>query len=122
MNMQTNSTGETSAAARELLTGAEFLAMLRQVVEYRPQATVADPLQSAVDQIARNPAFSESRLLMRILVALSSGEGQFRRAEIAALDARTLALVIVLMDLHAAGTWPVGRWVRAVEEAKAASA
>jgi len=120
--MQTNSAGETSAGARELLTGVEFLAMLRQVVEFRPQATVADPLQSAVDQIASNPAFSESRLLMRILVALSSGEGQFRRAEIAALDAKTLALVIVLMDLHAAGTWPAGRWARAVEEAQAASA
>jgi len=96
--------------------------MLRQVVEYRPQATAADPLQSAVDQIANNPAFSQSRLLMRILVALTSGEGEFRRAEIAALDATTLALVIVLLDLHAVGILPAEHWARAVEQAKAASA
>ena len=121
--MQVTPTSETStSAARELLSGAEFLEMLRQVVDFRQHAKVADPLKAAVDQIGNNPAFSQSRLLMRILVALTSGGGEFRRAEVAALDAATLALVILLMNTHAEGTRPAEDWVRAIETAKAASA
>jgi len=40
-------------------------------------------------------------------------QGDFRRAEVAALDSETLGMVITLMDVHAAGTSTREEWVRA---------
>ncbi len=109
-----------SAQARDLLTAAEFFDLLRQVVAFREQPAVADPLQHAVDQIANNPAFAQSRLLKRILAALVGG-GEFRRAEAATLDASTQALALSLIDLQRAGTRSRHDWTRALAAAEAAT-
>jgi hypothetical protein len=108
-----------SGAAGEILSGAEFLRMLRAVVEYRAPAKLDDPLKAAVEQIRGNPAFSQSRLLMRILDTLAVGGGEFRRAELGALDAATFALVISLIDSRAVGTRAEEDWTRAMEHAHA---
>lgn len=110
-----------TGAQSELLTGAQFLHMIRHVVDFRGPAKLADPLKFAVEQIVADPAFSQSRLLRRILVALASGDGEFRRAEVGSLDAATLALVIALIDMRAAGTRPEQEWLRATESDQAGS-
>jgi len=110
-----------AAAARELIPAPEFFELLRHVVGFRAQPAIADPLQSTVDQISTHPFFSQSRLLMRILVALRSRQGEFRRAEVAALDAATSALVIALMDVHASASRSQQDWDRAIAAAEAAS-
>ena len=69
---------------------------------------------------AGRPAFAQSRLLTRILVALTYGQGEFRRAEVAALDAGTYAMVIALMDAFGAGTTTRAAWEQAVTAARAA--
>ena len=71
-------------------------------------------------KIEKNPAFTQSRLLTRILAALTYQQGEFRRAEIASLDSETLAMVITLMDAHAAGTTTREEWICAVDLARAA--
>jgi hypothetical protein len=106
--------------SRDLLTAEEFFDTLRHVVAFREQPHIADPLQHALAQITANPAFAQSRLLMRILIGLVSG-GEFRRAEAAMLDASTQALVIALIDLHRAGTRSPQDWSRAVDAAEAAA-
>lgn len=106
--------------ATELLSTPRFLEELRRITRYRPAVRVGDPLDAAVKRIEKNPAFAQSRLLTRILAALTYQEGEFRRAEAAALDSDTLALVITLMDAMAAGTTTREEWVCAVELAKAA--
>jgi hypothetical protein len=75
-----------------------------------------------VRRIEKNPAFTQSRLLTRILAALTYQQGEFRRAEIACLDSETLAMVITLMDAHAAGTTTREEWICAVDLARAAQA
>jgi hypothetical protein len=122
--MQTPTTAHTarSAESRELLSGPQFLVRLRQIVDFRERPVLDDPLRQAVDEIAKNPAFSQSRLLLRVLVAIASGTGEFRHAEISALDTTTLALVIAVMDARAAGTRPDADWAAAIETATAASA
>ena len=104
--------------SRDSLTAAEFFDTLHRVVAFREQPHIADPLQHTVDQIVRDPAFAQSRLLKRILVALVRG-GDFRRAEAAMLDAPTQALAIALIDLHRAGTRPAQDWNRAIDAAGA---
>ena len=104
----------------ELLSAAQFREALRDVVRFREQAAIADPLACAVQTIERNPAFSQSRLLTRILVALTYEQGEFRRAEIAALDAETYAMVITLMDAFGSATSPRAAWEQAVCAARAA--
>ena len=94
--------------------------MLREVVGFREQPAIADPLQSAADQIRSNPTFAQSRLLLRILAAQMTG-GEFRRAEAAALDAPTQALVIALLDLRRAGARSDQDWSNAIGAAEAAS-
>ena len=114
-------TGAGSAArSAELLSVTSFQEELRGIARYRSHPPVGDPLDSAVKRIERNPAHAQSRLLTRILAALVHQEGEFRRAEIAALDSETLAMVISLMDAHAAATSTREDWVRAVEAARAA--
>ena len=90
------------------------------MARYRPSAPIGDPLDAAVRRIEKNPAFTQSRLLTRILAALTYQQGEFRRAETAALDSETLAIVISLMDAHAAGTTTREEWICAVDLANAA--
>lgn len=106
--------------AVELLSIPRFLEELRRVARFRSGTPIVDPLDAAVKKIEKNPAFTQSRLLTRILAALTYQQGEFRRAEIAALDSETLAMVITLMDAHAAGTTTREEWVCAVDLARAA--
>ena len=107
--------------ATELLSPVRFQEELRRVARFfRSRLPVGDPLEATVRKIEQNPAFAQSRLLTRILAALTYQQGEFRRAEISALDAETLAMVITLMDVHAAGTSTREDWVRAADAAKAA--
>lgn len=107
-------------AATELLNPAQFQEELRHVLRFREHPVIADPLASALKRIEANPAFAQSRLLTRILVALTYQEGAFRRAEIGALDAETFAMVITLMDAFASGASPRAAWEEAVASARAA--
>ena len=104
-----------------MLSAARFQEELRRVARFfRSRLPVGDPLDATVRKIEQNPAFAQSRLLTRILAALTYQQGEFRRAEISALDAETLAMVVTLMDVQAAGTSTREDWVRAADAAKAA--
>jgi len=109
-----------AAGTTELLSPAGFEEELRRVARFRTRIPVTGLLDAAVRRIEANPAFAQSRLLTRILTALAYREGEFRRAELSALDVATLDIVIALMDACAAGTSPREDWVRAVDAAKAA--
>ncbi|MGQ0523893.1 MAG: hypothetical protein ACT4P8_09570 [Betaproteobacteria bacterium] len=110
----------TAAASNELLSFARFGEELRRIGRFGRPALVGQPLDAAVTKIQKNPAFAQSRLLSRVLMALTYQRGEFRRAEIAAFDAETLAMVTALMDAHASGTPPPGDWISAVDAARAA--
>ena len=103
----------------DVLTAPEFFSLVRCAIGFREQAPIPDPLNAAVSQISSNPAFAQSRLLKRILVALVSG-GEFRRSEAAALDASTCKLVIALLELRSTGTRSRQVWVDAAAAAEAA--
>lgn len=111
---------ELAVGTTELLSAIRFQEELRRVARFRPRLPVGDPLNAAVRRIEQNPAFTQSRLLARILAALTYQQGEFRRAEIAAFDSETLAMVIALMDAHAAGTSTREEWICAVDLARAA--
>jgi len=120
--MDTQSAGaKRREQSRDVLSAAEFFVMLAQVVSFREQPEIANPLQHAVDQISANPAFSQSQLLKRILMALVT-QGEFRRAEATALDASTHALVMSLLELRRTGALPAQSWNDAINAAEAASA
>lgn len=111
---------EHAAVANELLSAARFQEELRRVSRLCPRLPVGDPLAAAVRRIEQNPAFTQSRLLTRILSALIDQTGEFRRAEVSALDAQTLAMVISLMDAQANGTSTREEWMCALDAAKTA--
>ncbi len=104
----------------ERLSAAQFQEALRHVVRFREQLPLGDPLAAAVQRIERNPAFAQSRLLTRILVALTYEEGEFRRAELGAFDAETYSMVIGLMDAFVAGTSTRAAWEAAAPASRAA--
>ena len=108
------------AGATELLSAVQFQDEVRHVIRFREQLPIGDPLVAAVKRIEQNPAFAQSRLLTRILGALTYQEGEFRRAEVTGLDAETFAMVITLMDAYAAGTFTRTDWTGAVDAARAA--
>lgn len=104
----------------ETLSATEFQDELRRIARFDGPSAIEHPLHAAVAQIEQNPAFTQSRLLTRILSALASGQGEFRRAELATLDTATRKIVIALMDSARAGTATSAQWGKAVDTAHAA--
>jgi len=109
-----------SPSHAETLSVVEFQDELRHIARFDGPSTIDNPLSAAVAQIERNPAFTQSRLLTRILSALATGDGDFRRAELATLDTATRKIVIALMDAARAGTATPAQWGKAVDTAHAA--
>lgn len=119
MSEENRASGQT-AGAGEMLSIARFLEELRHVARFRSGPPIADPLDAVVRQIKKNPAFTQSRLLARLLGALTCQEGEFRRAEVAAFDADMLLLALALMQARAAATFKRDEWINAVESTRAA--
>jgi len=111
---------KAEAAAREILSVVRFREELRQGVQALAPPAISSALAEVVKSIELNPAFAQSRLLARVLSALISQAGEFRRAEVFAFDSKTRALVIALMDAFAAGIPGRDEWQRAVDSANAA--
>jgi hypothetical protein len=98
----------------------EFLDGLRRIARFDTSAPIAHPLADAVQRIVDNPAMSQSRLLARVLRALTNQCGEFRRAEMSGFDAATLKIVIALMDAARAGTNTREEWLKALRASEAA--
>lgn len=103
-----------------MLSAARFQEELRRIARYSTRVLTGDPLEVAVTKVKLNPAFTQCRLLARVLTALAYQKGEFRRAELAAFDSETLVLVIALMDAHAAATSTREKWIDAVAQAETA--
>lgn len=110
----------TAIGSTELLSVLQFQEEIRHVLRFRLQLPIENPLAAALQKIEQNPAFAQSRLLTRILGALTYQEGEFRRAEVTSLDAETFAMVIALIDAYAAETSTRAEWEAAVAAARAA--
>jgi hypothetical protein len=104
----------------DAMSAFQFEEELRHVARFDPQRIIENPLAAAVQKIRDNPAFAQSRLLGRIVTALTYQRGEFRRAEASALDTATLGLVIALMNAHRAGATPSDDWINAAKAVSAA--
>ena len=98
----------------DVITLAQFQEEVRRNARFTASAPPAEALAAAVQAITANPAFSQSRLLGRMLRALTEKGGQFRRAEVSAFDTPTLRLAVSLMDAESAGTNTRAEWLEAV--------
>lgn len=115
-------TGSGSTGTQDVMSAIEFQEELRRVARYDVRPPVENPLAEAVQKVKANPAFTQSRLLGRMLTALTYQRGEFRRAEASALDTATLGLVIALMNAARAGTTAREEWINAVTACDAAAA
>ena len=104
----------------ELLSIIQFQDELRRLSRFTPRPPTPDALVAVVHKVEQNPAYAQSRLLSRILGALTYQVGAFRRAEAAGLDAGSLAMAVTLMNDYAAGTSAREDWIRAVDTVRAA--
>jgi hypothetical protein len=104
----------------DILNSVQFQEELRRAARLDAPCRAQNPLAEAVQQIQKNPTYTQSRLLTRILDALTYTRGDFRRAEISALDATTRAMVVALIDVSCAGTTARIKWEDAVKAAKLA--
>ena len=106
----------------DVMSAAQFQEELRRIARFDQRPPTENPLADAVKKVRDNPAFAQSRLLSRILTALTYERGEFRRAEASALDSATLAIVIALMNAARAGTTARDDWINAVTASDAAAA
>ncbi len=114
---------DTAVATAEVIeqqSFARFLEALRHLTRFMTGPAVENPLDAAAKRIETNPAYTQSRLLTRLLAAMASRQGEFRIAEISVFDTDTLAVIVALMNLHDAGTATPADWQRAVDRAHAA--
>jgi hypothetical protein len=102
------------------LSAAEFQDELRHSARLDRPLVIPDPLAAALTQIEQHPSFAQSRLLTRILSALTYSEGTFRRAELSTLDLPTRGLAVALVNSCAEGVAPRDAWVKTVDAANAA--
>lgn len=110
-----------SNGAYDAMSAVEFQEELRRAGRHDIRVLLEHPLDRAVQKVRENPAFTQSRLVSRMLIALTYQRGEFRRAEASALDTATLGLVIALMDAAEAGTTPRHEWIEAVAACEAAA-
>lgn len=120
--MSEQPTGSRLMGTQDVMSAIEFQEELRRVARVHVHQPVENPLAEAVKRIRENPAFTQSRLLGRMLTALTYQRGEFRRAEASALDRTTLGIVVALMDAAGAGTTAREDWVNAVSACDAAAA
>lgn len=106
--------------ATDLLSVTRFQHEIRQVAQSRGLLPIENPLTAALKIVELNPAFSQSRMITRLLTALTSGVGEFRMAEISAFDSKTLAIVLSMFDAFAAGKPGRDEWLRATDTANRA--
>lgn len=97
----------------DVMSLEEFQAELRRTARFERKDPLPDVLAATVQNVKDNPAFAQSRLLRRIVQALADGCGEFRRAEVSALDAGALRLVVSLMNAAVAGTHTRADWLHA---------
>lgn len=110
-----------AGARSDTLTAVEFNDELRHVTRLDAHLTIDDPLSAALVEIEAHPYNLQSRVLSRMLSALTYGAGDFRLAEISALDVPTRRIVLALSDACVSGTTPHDAWVRAVDAAQLAA-
>ena len=110
-----------TSTAREFdcLSLDQFESELQRFTHSRPVIAVEEPLQRALKLIEENPALGRSRLLVRILFALSGRHAEFRYAEVASLDSATISLVMQLMQARRSGATAEKEWLQAAEKANA---
>ena len=87
----------------EFVSAIQFQEELGRLARSHWLSKVEDPLGKLVTEIEQGPAFAQSRLLTRILVALAEQQGAFRRADLTLLTTDWLGTVNSLLDAHAAG-------------------
>lgn len=107
------------AAAREILSVARFREELQCGVQPLVPLATLNVLAEVVKSIELNPAIAQSRLFARMLSALLSQTGEFRRAEVFAFDSKTRALAIALVDAFAANIPGRDEWMRAIDKVNA---
>jgi hypothetical protein len=103
----------------EMLSPGHFQEELRRIAGGRTGPAIENPLDAAMKKISDNPAFSQSRLLARLLIGLVRGQGEFRRAELTAFDLPTLSMIVSLLDAHRSGRVAGDAWLRALDLADA---
>ena len=108
------------AALSDVMSLAQFQEEIRRIARFEASDPPGGALNAAVQKISDNPAFAQSRLLARLLQALTDECGEFRRAEASVFDAATLRLVVALMDAARAGTNTHAEWLKAARAANAA--
>jgi len=119
--MSENTESKSASGTYDVMSALQFQEELRRVARFDVRPPVENPLAAAVQRIKDNPAFAQSRLLSRILTALTYERGEFRRAEASALDSATLSIVIALMNAARAGTTSRDDWINAVTACDAAA-
>ena len=102
-----------SRTTSEVLSLAQFQVELRRIAPPVDDNPAGNSLAAAVEQLRANPAFAQSRLLARLVHALTRQSGEFRRAELAAFDTATLRLVIGLLNVAAARSMSSAEWQQA---------
>ena len=108
--------------SEELISAVQFQDEMQREARSHHLASVEDPLGKLIAKIEGGPAFAQSRLLTRILVALSERSGTFRRADLMLLAMDSLGVVNSLLEGHAAGRITLDECTRAAGRATAAAA
>jgi hypothetical protein len=119
--MSTSTLPGRGGARSDTLTAAEFNEELRHVTRLDAPLAIDDPIAAALVEIEARPYNLQSRVLARMLSALAYGAGDFRLAEISALDVPTRRIVLALSDACASGKTPHDAWVKAVDAAQLAA-
>ena len=114
--------GRRPDARPDCLSIQEFTRELRYGIPPDAIAAIGEPLAAAIGLIEEHPQHLQALLLARILSALSSGNGEFRKAEVFGLDRPTRALAVALENVRTAGSVPDATWQSAVDAAGAAQA
>ncbi len=111
---------DPAAEALEQQSFMSFQDALRHLTRFMTGTALENPLDVAAKRIESNPAFAQSRLLTRLLAAMSIQRGEFRLEEISVFDKDTLSVIVALLNTHDTGAATPADWQSAVNRAQTA--
>ena len=99
---------------------ARFKEALLHITRFMTDPLLESPLDTAIQRIEENPAFTQHRMLTRLLAAIPGQQGEFRTEEASVFDRNTLALIRSLIHAYDSGTSSAADWQHAIERTRSA--
>lgn len=98
------------------MTLLEFLKHTHRWTGGAPISGLRDPLHALASLVRANPASPRARVVLRVLITLRHGAGEFEEKDVWALDSEAQQLLTAFLNDHLEKRYPESHFLAVVRE------